>query len=160
YKNEQCLKCHLHAGDPTIRQGRDNKIVDEVHGPNGSFPLVKKHKNVACADCHTGRDKKGKTSFSGLKPNCNANAKCHEDSLHDGTVGDGWMTCHSSGTWDALLFDHDKPFPKDAKGKVSEFPLKGEHKKNKCEACHGIERKFSEAEVTCSAEGCHKDDDA
>ena len=33
----------------------------------------------------------------------------------------------ASGTWDALKFDHDQPFPKDAKGKVAAFPLKGEH---------------------------------
>jgi len=149
----------MHPGDPTIRTGKDNKIVGEVHGPNGSFPLIKKHKDVPCADCHTGRDTKGKTSFSGLKPNCNAAGQCHEDSLHQGTLGDRCASCHASGTWDALKFDHDQPFPQDAKGKVTAFPLKGEHKKNKCEACHP-ERKFAEAPVTCSAEGCHKDDDA
>jgi hypothetical protein len=160
YKNDQCLKCHLHAGDKTIRTGKDNKIVEEVHGDNGSFPLIKKHKKVPCGDCHTGRDKKGKTSFSGLKPNCNASGACHEDSLHEGTLGAKCMLCHVSGTWDALNFDHDKPFPADAKGKVASFPLKGEHKKNKCEACHTVDRKFAQTEVTCSAEGCHKEDDA
>ncbi len=159
YKNSQCLQCHMHPGDPTIRTGKDNKIVADAHGPNGSFPLIKKHKDVPCADCHTGRDSRGKTSFSGLKPNCNAAGQCHEDSLHLGTLGDRCMACHASGTWDALKFDHDQPFPKDSKSKVDAFPLKGEHKKNKCEACHP-DRKFVEAATTCSAEGCHKDDDA
>ncbi|MEO8703308.1 MAG: cytochrome c3 family protein [Kofleriaceae bacterium] len=163
YKNSQCLKCHLHAGDITIRQGKANEIVEEIHGVKGGFPLVKEHKPVPCADCHTGRDKKGKTSFSGLKPNCNAeNATggvCHEDSLHESTLGAKCMACHSSGTWDALGFDHNKPFPSDAKGELQEYPLKGEHAKNKCEACHP-ERKFTEANTTCSAEGCHADDDA
>ncbi|MBS1121334.1 MAG: hypothetical protein H6Q90_3562 [Deltaproteobacteria bacterium] len=159
YKNTQCLGCHLHAGDPTIRTGKDNKIVDEIHGASGAFPLVKKHKGVPCADCHTGRDKRGKTSFSGLKPNCNAAGQCHEDSLHEGTLGGKCVACHASGTWDALGFDHDKPFPSDAKGELSSFPLKGEHKKNKCESCHP-ERKFTEAKTTCAAEGCHADDDA
>lgn len=159
YKNSQCLQCHMHAGDPTIRTGRDNRIVGDAHGPNGTFPLIKKHKDVACGACHTGRDSRSKTSFSGLKPNCNAAGQCHEDSLHRGTLGDGCMACHVSGTWDAIKFDHDKPFPKDAKGKVDSFPLKGEHKKNKCESCHP-QRKFSEAPTTCSAEGCHKADDA
>jgi hypothetical protein len=161
YKNTQCLQCHLKPGDPTIRTGKDNKIVNEVHGFTGAFPLVKGHREdkVACTKCHTGRDKKGKTSFSELKPNCNAAGQCHEDSLHKGTLGDKCLLCHAGGIWDAVKFDHDKPFPPDAKGKVASFPLKGEHKKNKCEACHP-NRKFSEAPTTCAAEGCHKADDA
>lgn len=159
YKNSQCLQCHMHAGDPTMRTGKDNRIVGDAHGPNGTFPLIKKHKDVPCASCHTGRDSRGKTSFSGLKPDCNAAGQCHEDSLHRGTLGDRCLTCHVSGIWDALKFDHDKPFPKDAKGKVESFPLKGEHKKNKCESCHP-ERKFVEAPTTCASSGCHKEDDA
>ncbi|MDQ3364807.1 MAG: hypothetical protein M3680_05200 [Myxococcota bacterium] len=158
YKNNQCLGCHLHPGDPTIRQGKDNKIVDEIHGSKGSFPLVKSHKGVPCADCHTGRDKKGKTSFSGLKPNCNAAGQCHEDSLHKGTLGaDKCTSCHVSGTWDALLFDHNvKVFPDGTPG----YELKGEHKNNKCESCHGAARKFKDTPRDCSASGCHAEDDA
>ena len=157
YKSSQCLQCHRNGGNPG--QKDKSPLLAEVHGPNGRFPLIKRHKDVACASCHTGRDSKGKTSFSELKPNCNAAGQCHEDSLHKGTLGEKCMTCHVSGIWDALKFDHDKPFPKDAKGKVDAFPLKGEHKKNKCEACHP-QRKFAEAPTTCAAEGCHKEDDA
>jgi hypothetical protein len=163
YTNKQCSGpggCHLHPGDPTIRTGKDNKIVEIVHGSDGTFPLIKKHTKVPCADCHTGRDSKGKTTFTELSSNCNANGQCHEDSLHEGSLGKKCTVCHVSGTWDALNFDHDKPFPADAKGKVSEYPLKGEHKKNKCEACHGSERDFAGTEVTCAAVGCHADDDA
>ncbi|HEY4239909.1 MAG TPA: cytochrome c3 family protein [Kofleriaceae bacterium] len=159
YTNKQCLTCHLHPGDPTIRTGKDNTVLASVHGLTGSFPLVKKHAGVPCADCHTGRDKRGKTSFSGLKPNCNADGACHEDSLHRGTLGEKCLVCHVSGTWDALKFDHDKPFPAEAKKKVDSFPLKGEHKNNKCEACHPT-RQFNEANVTCGSEGCHAQDDA
>jgi hypothetical protein len=157
YQNNQCLQCHLHPGDPTINT--KGKPVEIAHGPKGTFPLVKEHKPVPCADCHKGRSSKGNTSFAGLKPNCNAAGQCHEDSLHEGTLGKKCMFCHVSGTWDALNFDHDKPFPADAKGEVKEFPLKGEHKKNKCESCHPT-RKFTEAKTTCAAEGCHADDDA
>lgn len=157
YKNDQCLKCHLNPGDPTIRQGKDNKIVADVHGIAGTFPLVKEHKPVPCADCHTGRDKRGKTSFSGLKANCNAAGQCHEDSLHKGELGDKCIACHSSGVWDALKFDHNAPtFPDGSPG----YPLKGEHKNNKCESCHGVARKFKDTPRNCSAEGCHKEDDA
>ncbi|MGE0550145.1 MAG: cytochrome c3 family protein [Kofleriaceae bacterium] len=159
YKNSQCLQCHMHPGDPTIRTGKDNKMVDNVHGKLGSFPLEKEHAGVVCAACHTGRDKKNKTSFSGLKPNCDAAGQCHEDSLHEGTLGSDCLYCHSPGTWDALRFDHDKPFPKGHQGKVDEFPLKGAHKDNQCEDCHP-RRDFAAAEPTCSAKGCHADDDA
>ena len=44
-----------------------------------------------------------------------------------------WATtctnCHIAGTWEALRFNHNAPFPDDAKGEVKEFPLKGEHLK-------------------------------
>ncbi len=159
YKNSQCLGCHLNPGDPTIRPPKENAVVNQVHGVAGTFPLVKGHKTVTCAACHTGRDKHNKTSFSGLKPNCNAAGQCHEDSLHKGSLGQKCLTCHTGGIWDALRFDHDQPFPEGHKGKVDAFPLKGEHKKNKCEACHPI-KDYAAAEPTCAAEGCHKDDDA
>ncbi|HEX3478746.1 MAG TPA: hypothetical protein VHT91_27180 [Kofleriaceae bacterium] len=158
YKSAQCLQCHRNGGNIIVDTKR-SAIITEVHGPTGTFPLVKRHKDVPCAACHTGRDKKGKTSFSELKPNCNAAGQCHEDSLHKGTLGDKCLGCHSSGVWDALKFDHDQPFPKDAKGQVAAFPLKGEHRKNKCEACHP-QRKFAETPTTCASDGCHKQDDA
>ncbi|HEY5935257.1 MAG TPA: cytochrome c3 family protein [Kofleriaceae bacterium] len=158
YKNNQCLTCHLHAGDPTIRKGKANEIVDRAHNAvSGTFPLVKEHKPVACADCHTGRDKRGKTSFSGLKPNCDAAGQCHEDSLHKGSLGNKCLACHSPGTWDALNFNHDaEEFPDGTPG----FKLKGEHRKSKCEDCHTPKRTFKDTPRTCAAEGCHAEDDA
>ncbi|MBX3160764.1 MAG: cytochrome c3 family protein [Deltaproteobacteria bacterium] len=159
YTNKQCLGCHVNAGNTSIKQGKSNQILAEVHGPQGTFPLIKKHKDVPCAECHRGRDAKGRTSFGDLKPNCNAAGQCHEDSLHEDSLGKKCLLCHVSGTWDALNFDHDKPFPSDAKGKVGAYPLKGEHKKNKCEACHP-DRKYAETNVRCADEGCHAQDDA
>jgi hypothetical protein len=157
----QCLSCHMHPGDPTIRMGADNQLADKAHNKvNGTFPLVKGHATVSCAKCHTGRDAKNKTSFSSLKPNCNASGACHEDSLHRGTLGASCLSCHAGGTWVATKFDHNQPFPEDAKGEVKSFPLRGEHKKLQCEDCHTKDRKFAETHATCSAEGCHKDDDA
>ncbi len=155
----RCLECHMHPGDPTIDKGESNKERQNAHGPNGTFPLLKNHKGVPCQNCHTGRDKAGKTSFSGLKPNCNAAGQCHEDSLHKGSLGDHCLACHTGGTWDALKFDHQQPFPDDAKGEVKQFQLKGEHLKNKCEECHP-KRDFAAAHPQCSAEGCHAEDDA
>ena len=156
YKNTECLTCHINAGNVNIKT--DTKFTKDAHGINGSFPLVKGHKGVACALCHTGRDSKNRTSFSHISMECSDN-RCHEDSLHKGTLGEKCTLCHTSGVWSALKFDHNAPFPKEAKGEVREFPLKGAHKDNKCEACHPA-RKFSEAPTTCAAVGCHADDDA
>src|SRR5207248_6903978 len=129
------------------------------HGLQSKFPLVKGHNGVPCADCHTGRDRKNAVTFTKIPTNCSTNTTCHEAWLHQGSLGDDCNGCHSSGTWDALKFDHQKSFPDDAKGEVKAFPLKGEHLKNKCEDCHP-QRKFAETHATCSAEGCHQDDDA
>jgi len=158
YKSSQCLQCHMHPGDPTV--SKNNKMTETAHGKDGSFPLVMGHAKVPCADCHTGRDKSNKTSFSALESNCNANGKCHEDSLHQGTLGANCNNCHIPGSWVKLNFNHNEPFPEDAKGEVTQFQLKGEHLKNKCVDCHTKDRKFAETHATCAAEGCHQDDDA
>ncbi len=158
YKNSECLTCHVNAGSLGQKKG-PNKFVDKAHAANGTFPLTKGHKGVACLDCHKGRDKKNKVSFAELPSDCDAAGQCHEDSLHKGTLGTTCEGCHVPGIWDALKFDHDKPFPKDAKGKVDAFPLKGEHKNNKCEACHP-QRLFTTANTNCADAGCHADDDA
>ena len=72
-----------------------------------------------------------------LKPNCNAAGQCHEDSLHKGTLGDECIDLprrRAPGTRSSSITTSRSPT--DAKGEVNAFPLKGEHKKNKCEACH------------------------
>jgi hypothetical protein len=158
YKSSQCLECHMHPGDPTVP--KNNKMSETAHGKDGTFPLRFGHAKVPCANCHTGRDKANKTSFSSLEPNCNANGKCHEDSLHQGSLGANCQGCHVAGDWYKLTFNHNEPFPDDAKGEVKAFKLKGEHLKNKCTDCHTKDRKFAETHATCSAEGCHQDDDA
>ncbi len=158
FNNGQCFgggNCHVDAGDPRTNTANMEKVY---HGPNSKFPLVKGHKDVPCAECHTGR-KKNKTTFEKIPPSCSANAKCHEDSLHKGTLSEKCEACHTPGIWDALRFDHDEPFPKPHKGELDAYPLKGAHKDNKCEACHPT-RDYVAAETTCSAEGCHADDDA
>jgi len=152
YNTNQCLECHKAGGSLEVQY---DKLVSVYHGPKSNFPLVKEHKNVPCEDCHTSRNAKGKTSFEKESPECGA--RCHEDSLHKGTLGKKCSSCHSSGTWDALKFDHNvDTFPDGTKG----YPLKGEHKNNKCESCHGVNRQFKDTPRECSAPGCHADDDA
>lgn len=155
WKSGQCLNCHQGAGMIGVKEA---KMTELYHGPSSKFPLVKGHKSVPCADCHTGR-KKGTTSFEPIPTGCASNTKCHEDSLHKGTLSSDCEACHSPGIWDALRFDHDQPFPKPHKGEVDGFQLKGAHKDNDCESCHP-QRDYVAAEITCAASGCHAEDDA
>ncbi len=153
WKSNQCQNCHK-PGDINVNEGNLEKIY---HGPNSNFPLVKEHKDVGCKECHTGQNakKKGKVVFEHEDPECGA--RCHEDSLHQGELGDKCLPCHSSGTWDALKFEHNvDAYPDGTKG----YELKGEHLNNTCESCHTKARKFKDTPRTCSAEGCHAEDDA
>ncbi len=152
FNNGQCLGCHVGAGKIAVNE---QKLEQVYHGPNSNFPLVKEHKGVPCQDCHTGRSKAGRTTFEKESPECGV--RCHEDSLHQGELGKKCTPCHSSGTWDALKFEHNvAQYPDGEPG----FELKGEHKNNACEACHTKARKFKDTPRNCSDEGCHADDDA
>ncbi len=165
YKDNKCTDktgakgCHSDAGKLEFNY---KSLTERYHGPQSDFPLQLGHKGVPCGKCHTSRKNKGTTTFDKIPANCNATGKCHEDSLHQGTLGKECQACHNSGTWTVKngdKFDHDEPFPEDAQGEVSEFPLKGEHKKNDCADCHP-DRKYAETPATCAAEGCHAEDDA
>ena len=106
-KANDCNTCHT-----ILAQGKGEEL--SLLTPNGQkFKHPGDEVDGSCNDCHTGRDKKNKTSFSDLKPNCNANGKCHEDSLHNGTLGDSCLKCHTGGTWDAakqsVSFEYDYP---------------------------------------------------
>jgi hypothetical protein len=139
FKDGQCLECHNKPGDVQIKVA---DMVKVYHGPRSNFPLVKSHKSVACAECHPG----GKFT---PPPDKECGGRCHKDSLHKGSLGEECSRCHSSGTWAALTFTHDED---------TKWPLKGEHKKNKCEDCHPT-REFTGTPKNCSAQGCHADDD-
>ncbi len=151
----QCLKCHARPGDRAMRNPAE--LEREWHGPQSDFPLKKQHAGLACQKCHQSRaaGAKSQTTFVEESPECGA--RCHEDSLHKGSLGKACTPCHESGSWAAEKFDHDvDTFPDGTEG----YPLKGEHRDNKCEACHGANRKFKDTPRTCAAQGCHKDDDA
>ena len=158
FSNGQCFGgggCHTQPGNPNTNT---TAMVKVYHGPTSKFPLVKGHKDVPCAECHTGR-KGSKTTFEKIPADCSTNTKCHEDSLHKGTLGKVCTACHSPGIWDALRFDHNEPFPEGTKASVDSFVLKGAHKDNKCESCHPT-RQYVEANTGCADDGCHADDDA
>jgi len=86
FTNDQCLTCH--------RQGlphRTPEVLRAIHGPGAPFPLVKRHKSVPCADCHTA----GAPGSDALSPACSG---CHADA-HRGANGTDCARCHTPGIW-------------------------------------------------------------
>ncbi len=185
WTDKDCLNsgCHLHVGDKRVggmaaTSGDPKTKLAEAHGINGTYPLLKKHANVACAKCHNGRTQKNATSFEHVDTGCSDNG-CHQDSLHRGSLdarglpqsggaAEGrrgeidkagkpvCLGCHTSGTWDAAGFDHEaNPFPTGEAG----FARVGAHKDVRCESCHP-KKQFAGAPRTCAAAPCHADDDA
>jgi hypothetical protein len=139
FKDKECTRCHKSAGEIAITQ----KAVDLYHGPKSRFPLVKAHKGVKCDQCHTNNVYENTPRECGVR--------CHEDSLHRGTLGDLCSNCHSGGEWAAVRFNHDED---------TKWPLKGWHKRiPKCEDCHARREDYHKTPTNCSAEGCHAKDD-
>jgi hypothetical protein len=145
YRDSKCLACHVQPGDIHVDRKRS---AAENHGPLSEFPLIKGHKNLTCEQCHTDKQK-GLTTFELTPAECAA--RCHEDSLHKGTLGDECSRCHVPGDFRATRFEHNKD---------TEFPLKGMHLKvPTCDSCHP-KRQFDGTPKECSAQGCHAKDDA
>ncbi len=139
WKDSECFNCHKGAGQIELTK----QSVQTFHGPKSRFPLVKSHKFVKCAQCHP------KDSYKDTPMECGA--RCHEDTLHKGSLGDVCLTCHSPGMWDAVRFDHTDD---------TEWKLKGLHAKiPDCADCHP-KREYAGTPTTCSAAGCHEKDDA
>ncbi len=152
WNNDQCIKCHARPGDKALRDKKE--LEKEFHGSTSDFPLLKKHKGLACDLCHKDRAPGVKgTTFEEESAECGE--RCHEDSLHKGTLGKLCSPCHESGSWDAAKFDHDKTFPDGGS-----YTLVGEHRKLECEQCHTQDKTFKGTPTNCSAGPCHQDDDA
>lgn len=71
YTNANCLTCHF---QPSIHPGSGSQLIQQVHGPQGSFSLGKTHRTIGCMDCHRTRGRNGKPTFSGLSATCTS---CH-----------------------------------------------------------------------------------
>lgn len=128
---EKCADCH---GEETWRK---QKPFD--HGKT-RFPLEDKHKEVSCAACHVGE------RYKDIPRDC---VGCHRiQDAHNGRYGEKCATCHAPTKWKSAKFDHDRK---------TKFPLKGEHGKVKCDACHTGELYGAKLATTCVS--CHRDED-
>ncbi|MDQ7016465.1 MAG: cytochrome c3 family protein [Gammaproteobacteria bacterium] len=168
-QNKFCLDCHDHKN-----------IKDDIQAKKGFHGRIKNASTKECKTCHS--DHKGRdedimrldplnfnhrmTDFrlkgAHLKASCNAchtSGKphreaphncidCHKaDDRHQGKLGDKCADCHSEQSWrQQEVFDHSK----------TDFPLKGHHKKVKCNLCHADEH-YKDTPKACIS--CHKIND-
>ncbi|HET6613209.1 MAG TPA: hypothetical protein VFG83_14530 [Kofleriaceae bacterium] len=139
YTDDKCLGCHKMAGGIQITpQARET-----YHGPKSRFPLVKGHANVPCEKCHKNDVYKATPMECGVM--------CHEDSLHQGRLGNKCTNCHEPGDFSASRFDHATD---------TDWPLIGFHQSvPSCEECHPG-RVYKDTPKTCGVAGCHGEDDA
>ncbi|TCK18046.1 hypothetical protein DFR30_1305 [Thiogranum longum] len=143
-----CNDCHKES-DP--HKGNLGSKCNDCHTParwdrfefdhdSTDFQLLGAHKKVRCASCHVNE------RYEDTPDRCNS---CHAiNDVHAGANGNKCETCHNEKSWDKTDFDHGD----------TDFPLRGKHRKVRCEACHTDPVKDKKPETECIA--CHRSDDA
>jgi hypothetical protein len=144
-----CIDCHA---EDDVHEGRLGTACTDCHNESDwqnvifdhdttGYPLIGRHREVACLDCHADR------TFVGAPVAC---IGCHEkDDVHEGRSGRKCDSCHDPRSWGETSFDHERD---------TEFPLSGSHAGLACGDCHS-EEPFSDA-LTPDCVSCHLDDDA
>ena len=128
----KCETCHI---------VRSWKEIPFDHDTKTKFPLLGKHENVKCADCHKGDLYKDK-----LKMDCYS---CHQkDDKHKAKFGSKCEDCHVDRDWKEITFDHDKK---------TKYPLLGKHRETKCVECHKGNLYKDKLKKECIS--CHLKDD-
>lgn len=88
-----------------------------------SFPLLDRHRQIGCLDCHTVPDQDDGIWVS-LSSQCDS---CHVDEHRDQFATSPCSECHRPSAWPDLLFDHQQD---------SSFRIDGAHQRVACDQCH------------------------
>ena len=153
WQNLTCTSCHSdpHRGQFTKRMqqaGPDGKIpgcelchsseswreLSRFDHSKTSYPLLGAHQTTRCLKCHRSSDPKTEPTLIDFKTAPTACEQCHENIHGTQFVKSGvtsCVECHNSTKWKPSVFDHDAR---------TSFPLKGAHRKARCEACHKLTR--------------------
>ncbi|MEZ5946915.1 MAG: hypothetical protein R3C04_08730 [Hyphomonas sp.] len=142
-----CIDCHrsddAHDGRFGIACASCHEVTSWTkikfnHDTTG-FRLTGRHSSIACEACH------GKGKPDPAPKTC---IGCHKaDDVHKGRNGADCASCHSSGNWKQVDFDHAS----------TGFALHGQHATAKCESCHT--KPISEWTPPGECIDCHRDDD-
>lgn len=132
-----CGICHT-TSDRTVPSLRKTKFDHD----RTRFALEGRHKRKKCIACH----KEDLTRFQ-VKADFRDCRGCHEDP-HRSVISHEkrCASCHSPKVkFKKTVFDH---------GKKTGFPLRGQHKKNRCSDCHKMGTKAAKPDRACAS--CHK----
>ncbi len=159
---DQCGRCHddVHKGSfgstcerchTTVDWKKNQKRFDHN---STKYPLVGKHVNVACQDCHT-------PQLQGTLPKFDLCSRCHADE-HDGQFltraeGGECSQCHTVYAFKPTTFTMSMH-------QAIRFTLEGAHRAVPCIACHKPYMKkdgnttvrFTWTNLQCTT--CHKDE--
>jgi hypothetical protein len=150
-----CIDCHRKDDDgPKGHRGSLGRDCAACHVEGGwkekakfdhdrtQFPLLGKHADTKCADCHKS------TNYKEAPKDC---IGCHKkDDKHEATLGTKCESCHIERDWKTTTrFDHDR----------TRFKLRNAHaaKTLACKACHADLKHYRDTPMECYA--CHKKDD-
>jgi hypothetical protein len=131
----ECQKCH---------DENAWKPVPSFNHQKTDYPLLGKHRDVACAKCHpsntderfvaTAFPKPRAPTFMQMKPvefkSCES---CHDDP-HKGSLGANCAGCHSEAGWKIIKTAKDQST---AFHDHTRYPLRGGHVGVACKSCHG-----------------------
>lgn len=165
YKEElktACVACHRKDDEKKGHKGSLGEKCESCHNERNwkdtrfdhaktRFPLLGKHVETACKDCHTVA---GKQVYKDLPAAC---ISCHRKDDqgvkgHKGRYGEKCDTCHSEKRWGEVRFDHDRD---------TKYKLRDKHRSVKCDSCHtgqGANALYKDKlQATCVS--CHRQDD-
>ncbi|MFZ2651517.1 MAG: cytochrome c3 family protein [Burkholderiaceae bacterium] len=130
----KCADCHAEVG------WKDAKLDHATT----RFPLLGKHAEVRCANCHTDKN------FHETPRFCYACHRKDDDGSkgHKGLFGEKCETCHGPKGWKPPTFNHDTD---------TKFSLLGKHRSARCGACHTGPVYRVKLGTDCYA--CHQKDD-
>lgn len=119
-----CTDCHNEV---------DWKKAPKFDHKTTRFPLLGKHRDIACQKCHqptTDVDGTVFVRFGSLgSTQC---ASCHKDA-HRGTMGSSCANCHQEKGWHFL---NQANFKRQFDHSATRFDLEGAHAQIKCASCH------------------------
>jgi hypothetical protein len=128
-----CAACHTERGW---------KEKGKFDHDKTRFPLLGKHVQTKCADCHKS------TNYREAPRDC---IGCHKkDDKHEATLGTKCESCHVERDWKTVTrFNHDD----------TKFKLRNAHaaKTVQCKACHADLKSYRNTPTDCYS--CHKKDD-
>ncbi len=131
----ECENCHTPRSFHELR-----KPMEFNHKETG-FPLVGRHRNAQCIDCH------GSLKFAEVGSAC---ADCHDDA-HKGHFGFNCQSCHEPERW------HNEKNILEIHA-TRGFALVGAHSVVDCQSCHIQEQRNEFVMTPVECVSCHLED--